>query len=241
MTTHKDHLARAVILAGGRGTRLHPFTISFPKPLMPVGDQPILEIIVRQLAIQGFGRITLAVNHQAELLKAFFGDGSRWNIAIDYSLEHEPLGTMGPLRLIDDLPDDVLVMNGDILSDIPYGALLARHHAEDRLFTIATSRRQQFIDYGVLDIEGSQVTHFREKPSTPYDVSMGVYCLSRRAREYIPVGRPFGFDQLVLDLLEAGSCVTAEPHDGYWLDIGRPDDYAKAIEDWPALKGRLGL
>ena len=139
-----------------RGTRLRPFTVSFPKPLMPIGDQPILEIIVRQLAGQGFGRITLAVNHQAELLKAFFGDGRRWSVAIDYSLEHEPLGTMGPLRLIDDLPEDVLVMNGDILSDIPYRALLARHSAEGRLFTIATARRQQFIDYGVLEMAGDR-------------------------------------------------------------------------------------
>ena len=215
--------------------------MSFPKPLMPVGDQPILEIIVRQLASYGFGHVTLAVNHQAELLKAFFGDGSRWDIRIDYSLEHKPLGTMGPLRLIDDLPDDVLVMNGDILSDINYGRFLDEHISEGRLFTVATSARQQYIDYGVLTLDDTKVVGFIEKPSTPYNVSMGVYCLGRAARERIPVGGPFGFDQLVLSLLAEGKAITAAPHPGYWLDIGRPDDYQKAVEDWPKLKAELGL
>lgn len=196
---------------------------------------------MRQLVAQGFERITLAVNHQAELLKAFFGDGGRWNIAIDYSLEHEPLGTMGPLRMIHDLPEHILVMNGDILSDIAYGKLLEDHTAEDRLFTVATAARQQYIDYGVLGLEGDRVVHFEEKPSTPYNVSMGVYCLSRRARAEIPVGKPYGFDQLVLKFLANGDPVTAVPHAGYWLDIGRPDDYQKAIEDWPALKAELAL
>lgn len=232
-------MARAVILAGGRGTRLRPFTITLPKPLMPVVDQPILEIIIRQLASQGFERITLAVNHQAELLKAYFGDGSRWNVQVDYSLEIEPLGTMGPLRLIRDLPEHFLVMNGDILSDIRYGSLLARHRAEDRLFTIATAARQQHIDYGVLEVTDGYLSSFQEKPSIPYLVSMGVYCLSRRVVEHIPQGQPFGFDQLVLRLIERGEPVRTQSHDGYWLDIGRPDDYQKAIEDWPTLKAGL--
>lgn len=232
-------MRRAIILAGGRGTRLRPFTVSFPKPLMPIGDQPILEIIIRQLVSYGFDHITLAVNHQAELLKAFFADGARLGVRIDYSLEHEPLGTMGPLRLIKDLPDDVLVMNGDILSNIDYGALLSAHIADNRVFTIATSARQQYIDYGVLTLAGAQVTGFVEKPSIPYNVSMGVYCLGRAARERIPASGPFGFDQLVLALLGAGEPITAAPHAGYWLDIGRPDDYQKAIEDWPALKTEL--
>ena len=234
-------MRRAVILAGGRGTRLRPFTVSFPKPLMPVGDQPILEIIIRQLASCGFDHVTLAVNHQAELLKAFFADGSRWGIQIDYSLEHEPLGTMGPLRLIRDLPEDVLVMNGDILSDIDYAALLDAHVAAGRLFTIATAARHQYIDYGVLKLVDARVVDFVEKPSMPYDVSMGVYCLSRAARERIPVGSAFGFDQLVLALLAEDQAITASPHPGYWLDIGRPEDYQKAIEDWPTLKAELKL
>src|SRR4051812_9849852 len=168
-------MSRAVILAGGRGTRLRPFTVSLPKPLMPIVDEPILEIIIRQLAVQGFDHITLAVNHQAELLKAFFGNGSRWNVEIDYSLELEPLGTMGPLRLISDLPEHFLVMNGDILSDIDFGALLARHSLENRLMTVAASARQQAIDFGVLEVENGYIKGFHEKPSIPYNVSMGIY------------------------------------------------------------------
>lgn len=234
-------MSRAVILAGGRGTRLRPFTISLPKPLMPIVDQPILEIIIRQLAVQGFDHITLAVNHQAELLKAFFGDGSRWNVKVDYSLEVEPLGTMGPLRLISDLPDHFLVMNGDILSDVSFGALLAQHAAEDRLMTIAASAREQHIDFGVLEISDGHVNGFHEKPSIPYNVSMGIYCLSRRILSEIPPSQPYGFDQLVLKLLAADKSPRAELHHGYWLDIGRPDDYQRAIEEWPVLKAKLDL
>src|SRR4051812_43313453 len=141
---------RAIILAGGQGTRLRPYTVVLPKPLMPVGDYPILEVVIRQLVIHGFDRITLAVNHQAELIRAFFGDGSRWNVAIDYSLEDRPLGTIAPLRLVRDLPEHFLVMNGDILTDLPYSAFHDEHVARDSLFTISSHRRKHAIDYGVL-------------------------------------------------------------------------------------------
>lgn len=208
---------------------------------MPIVDQPILEIIIRQLAVQGFDHITLAVNHQAELLKAFFGDGSRWKLKIDYSLELEPLGTMGPLRLINDLPEHFLVMNGDILSDISFGALLANHVSEGRLMTIAASARNQAIDFGVLEVTDGQVHGFHEKPSIPYNVSMGIYCLSHRILSEIPPSQPFGFDQLVLKMLATGKSLRAEFHEGYWLDIGRPDDYQRAIEEWPILKAKLDL
>ena len=234
-------MSRAVILAGGRGTRLHPFTISLPKPLMPIVDQPILEVIIRQLAAAGFNHITLAVNHQADLLKAYFTDGSRWHVKIDYSLELEPLGTVGPLRLIPDLPEYFLVMNGDVLSDIGFGALLAKHGAKDQLMTVAASARQQPIDFGVLTVSNGVIKGFQEKPSIPYNVSMGIYCLSRRILDEIPTSQPFGFDQLVLKLLAAGTQIHVEFHPGYWLDIGRPDDYQRAIEEWPALKEKLGL
>src|SRR5882672_5273675 len=127
-------IKRAVILAGGMGTRLRPYTIAIPKPLMPIGDLPILEIIVRQLAARRFERITLAVNHQADILRAYFGDGRKWNIDIDYSLETEPLGTMGPLKVIKDLPEDFLVMNGDVLTDLDYAAFADAHVRQGRLF-----------------------------------------------------------------------------------------------------------
>jgi hypothetical protein len=138
---------RAVILAGGRGTRLRPYTVSLPKPLMPIVDHPILEIIIRQLARAGFEHVTLTVNYQAEIFRAYFGDGSKWRIRIDYSLETQPLSTMGPLRLIPDLPNDFLVMNGDVLTDLDFRAFLSEHTQGRRLFSISAAAREQRIDY----------------------------------------------------------------------------------------------
>lgn len=233
--------ARAVILAGGRGTRLRPYTVALPKPLVPIDDRPILEIVIRQLAASGFDHVTLAVNHLAELLQAFFGDGRRWNLKIDYSLESKPLNTMGPLRLISDLPDNFLVMNGDILTDLNFRQFLARHVDGGRLFTIAASRREQKIDYGVLEESDGHLSNFLEKPAVPYLVSMGVYCLSKRVLDFIPFDQSYGFDQLMLELLAKKEPVNIDTHHGYWLDIGRPDDYQKATDDWPALSARLGV
>lgn len=233
---------RAVILAGGLGTRLRPYTVAIPKPLMPVGQYPILEIIIRQLRAEGFDHITLAVNHQADLFRAFFGDGSKWDLRIDYSLETKPLSTMGPLKLIPDLPEHFVVMNGDILSDVPYGRFLHEHAAADRLFTISASRRVQRIDYGVLQVgSDNHLCGFEEKPSIPFLVSMGIYAVSRRVLDVIPLGEAFGFDHLVLGYLKSGDPVTTVPHDGYWLDIGRPEDYERATIDWPEFSKRAGI
>lgn len=230
---------RAVILAGGRGTRLKPYTVVLPKPLMPIGEYPILEVIVRQLISAGFEHITLAVNHQAEIIKAFFGDGDRWGVQIDYSLEGSPLGTMGPLKLIDDLPDNFLVMNGDILTDLDYAAFHDDHVRSAQVFTISAMRRQQQIDYGVLETDTGRLTGFREKPGVPFQVSMGIYMVSSLVLQRIPSGRPFGFDNLMLDLLGANVPVAVCDFDGYWLDIGRPDDYARAIEEFDSMKSRF--
>ncbi|MFA6279873.1 MAG: sugar phosphate nucleotidyltransferase [Bdellovibrionales bacterium] len=231
---------RAVILAGGKGTRLRPYTTVLPKPLMPLDDRPILEIVIRQLAKAGFDRVTLAVNHQAELIQAFFQDGARLGVSIDYSLEDKPLSTMGPLKLIPDLPDHFLVMNGDILSDLDYGAFYDRHVQADRLFTVSSMEREQRVDYGVLDLnEANDLVGFREKPSLTYHVSMGVYMVSRRVLDVIPEGRSYGFDQLMLDLIKTKTPATVVPFDGYWLDIGRPDDYEKAQSEFAAMKSRF--
>lgn len=231
---------RAVILAGGKGTRLRPYTVVLPKPLMPIGEYPILEVIIRQLVGAGFDHITLAVNHQAEIIKAFFKDGSKWGIRIDYSLEDQPLGTMGPLRLIKDLPDDFLVMNGDILTDLDYTVFHDEHVRQGNIFTISSMRRHHSIDYGVLDTDvAGRLIGFREKPGVAYEVSMGVYMVSAQAAARIPQDIPYGFDNLMLDLLAAGSPATVRPFDGYWLDIGRPDDYAKAIDEFEAMRGRF--
>jgi NDP-sugar pyrophosphorylase family protein len=222
------------------GTRLRPYTVVLPKPLMPIGEFPILEVIVRQLARYGFDRITLAVNHQAEIIKAFFQNGEKWGVRIDYSLEDRPLGTMGPLGLIHDLPSDVLVMNGDILTDLDFGALFDAHRKSGAIFTISSSRREQMIDYGVLHSdETGHLAGFQEKPRSCFEVSMGVYMVSERVLPFIPADRPYGFDNLMLDLIARNECVAVRRFDGYWLDIGRPDDYARAIDEFDAMRDRF--
>ena len=231
---------RAVILAGGKGTRLRPYTVVLPKPLMPIGEYPILEVVIRQLVRFGFDRITLAVNHQAELIKAFFGDGAKWKVAIDYSLEDRPLGTMAPLKLISDLPEHFLVMNGDILTDLDFASFHDAHVAVGGLFTISAHCRQQSIDYGVLQIDDHQrLIGFCEKPVAVHNVSMGIYMVSRKALDVIPGGRAYGFDHLMLDLIASKREIVVRPFDGYWLDIGRPDDYAQAIEEFETMKSHF--
>lgn len=233
-------IRRAVILAGGKGTRLQPYTVVLPKPLMPIGDYPILEVVIRQLARHGFAHITIAVNHQAELIKAFFGDGSRWRIRIDYSLEDQPLGTMGPLRLIPDLPEHFLVMNGDVLTDLDYSAFHAEHTLTGRLFTISSYAREQEVDYGVLTTDqDGRLVGFVEKPVTSYEVSMGVYMVSRAALQHVPSHGPFGFDDLMRHLLDRGKHVQVRRFGGYWLDIGRADDYVRAIDEFGSMKPRF--
>jgi NDP-sugar pyrophosphorylase family protein len=230
----------AVVLAGGRGTRLRPYTVTLPKPLVPVADMPILEIIIRQLVRSGFGSATVAVNHQADLIRSYFGDGSKWGIELSYSLEDQPLGTMGPLRLIDRLPDHFLVMNGDVLTDLPFGRFLDEHAASAALFSISAAPRMQPIDFGVLHSDASgKLIGFEEKPQIPYTVSMGVYGVAKDAVRWIPGGRAFGFDELMHVLLAKRQDVRVLPYDGFWLDIGRPDDYEDACERWPALGPRL--
>lgn len=222
---------RAIILAGGKGTRLRPYTVVLPKPLMPIGEYPILEVIVRQLVSQGFTHITLAVNHQAEIIQAFFGCGKRWGIKIDYSLEKSPLGTMGPLHLITDLPENFLVMNGDILTDLSYSDFLQEHIQSNVEFTISSYQREVRSEYGVLDIGANhQLIGFQEKPVSNYNVSMGVYALNRSIINRIPKQASFGFDELMLDLIAANRPATVNSFHGYWLDIGKPDDYETAID-----------
>jgi NDP-sugar pyrophosphorylase family protein len=230
---------RAVILAGGTGTRLRPYTIVLPKPLMPVGEYPILEVVIRQLVSRGFDHITIAVNHQAELIKAFFGDGSKWNVLIDYSLEDQPLGTMGPLRLIRDLPDHFLVMNGDILTDLNYARFYDLHAKENRLFTISSHHREHQLDYGVLVTTNGRLVKFQEKPATRYEISMGIYMLSRDVLNYLPANEPYGFDQLMCSFIESEKMVNVEPFAGYWLDIGRADDYMQALDEFERMKDRF--
>jgi len=231
---------RAIILAGGKGTRLKPYTVVLPKPLMPIGDFPILEVVIRQLAKNGFEHVTITVNHQAEIIKAFCGDGSRWGIKVDYSLESKPLSTMGPLKLIKDLPENFLVMNGDILTDLNYTDFYNTHIAEKQLFSISSYRRTEVSEYGVLEVDGTnRLTGFMEKPKHHYLVSMGIYMVNRRVLDFIPEDTFYGFDTLMLDLLKRNEKVAVKPFDGYWLDIGRPDDYMQAIEEFDTNKEKF--
>lgn len=224
---------RAVVLAGGKGTRLRPYTTILPKPLMPVGERPILEYVFDRIREAGIRKITISVGHLAELLQTFFGDGSKWNLEITYVIEDKPLNTIGPLPFVEDLGENFFVMNGDILTDLDVRRLWAAHIESKAALTVATFRRTVRIDFGVLryDETSGAVWGFEEKPVLPYDVSMGIYMLNRKCLNFIPIGEPFGFDQLVLALLAAREPVHAFVHGGRWLDIGRLEDYEIANEE----------
>ncbi|MBQ0901400.1 sugar phosphate nucleotidyltransferase [Micromonospora sp. U21] len=230
-----------VIMAGGAGVRLRPYTSTLPKPLVPIGESyAILEIILHQLAACGFSQVTLAINHLGSLIRAFVGDGSRFKLNVEYIEEREPLSTIGPLFGIRDrLPEHFLVMNGDILTNLDFADLLTQHQRSGAPLTVATFRRTVKIDFGVLEAEGEKITSFSEKPVLQYRVSMGVYGLSKRAIASYPPGRPFGFDQLVLDLIGKGDPPTGYEFDGYWLDIGRPEDYDEANRSFAQMQDML--
>ena len=224
---------RAIILAGGKGTRLKPYTISLPKPLVPIGDIPILEIIILQLKKYGFDHITITVNHMADIIKAFCGNGSKWDLKIDYSHEHKPLSTMGPLTLIKDLPENFLVMNGDVLTDLNFENFFDEHVKKESNFSIAAYRRKDKVEYGVLiQNEKSELIDFKEKPTNDYLVSMGVYMMNRDNLSVIPHDTFFGFDHLMAALISKKKYPHIYEFNGYWLDIGRPSDYEKAIEEF---------
>jgi NDP-mannose synthase len=237
-------MRRAVILAGGEGTRLRPYTTVLPKPLMPIGDRPVLDIVVRQLKAQGFEQVTIATGYLAELIEAFFGDGEKYGIPIDYHREEEPLGTVGALALIDGLDDhDALVMNGDVLTDIDYRQLLERHMASDAAATVATKTRHIQITLGVLRFgeqdDGTRVTGYDEKPTIDFAASMGVYCFAPRALAYVEPGERLDFPELILRLIAAGEVVRAWQSEDYWLDIGRHDDYERALGEFERVRSRL--
>lgn len=231
---------RAIILAGGKGTRLKPYTSVFPKPLMPVGGLPILEILIRQLVRHGVDHVTLTVGHLAKLIEVYFGDGSQFGVRIDYSHETKPLGTMGPLKLVKDLPENFLVMNGDVLSDVDFARFFADHCRSKALFSISSYGREINSDFGVLEVDESGRLHgFKEKPCIPFVVSMGVYALNRDVLSRIPADRAFGFDELMLALLQEKNWPRVVPHGGFWLDIGRADDYEQAQASFPDWKGKI--
>lgn len=231
---------QAIVLAGGRGRRLYPYTTVLPKPLMPIGDYPILEVILRQLQQAGFDDVVISTGYLHGLIHAYLEGTSALRIPIRYSHEAEPLGTIAPLRLIDDLEETFLVMNGDILTDLDYRALIDYHRDRGALATIATYRRDATIDFGVLERDAdNRIRAFREKPVYHFDVSMGVYAFQREIFDHIPASGPFGFDDLMYALTAANAPVYSYPFDGYWLDIGRPDDYEVSIREFEENRDRF--
>lgn len=230
----------AFILAGGKGVRLRPYTTLIPKPLVPIGDHSIIEIVLRQLASRGFSRATIAIGHLGQLIRAFVGDGSQWGIEVRYTHEDSPLGTIGPALIdLDQRPEHFLIMNGDILTDLEYDRFLDAHIQSGAPLSVATYEREQTVDFGVLDIAGQNIIRFREKPTYTYSVSMGVYAVTNTALRQYAAGRPFGFDDLILDLLATGQAPANYPFSGFWLDIGRPDDYDRANLEFGQLKPLL--
>ncbi|MGQ9921340.1 MAG: sugar phosphate nucleotidyltransferase [Desulfobacca sp.] len=236
---------RAVILAGGKGVRLAPLTQVIPKPLVPLGGKPILEIVLRQLKDQGFRHVTLAVGYMAELIQAYFGDGRKLGLHLDYSFEEYPLGTAGPLARIDGLDETFLVMNADLLTDLNYQDLIAYHRRHGAIATVSAYERQIQIDLGVIIKDGdTRIRDYVEKPSHSYLVSMGIYVFEPEILTYLrppqqapDPSRPgyLDFPDLVQRLLRQGQTVNFYPFNGYWLDIGRHEDYAKAHEDFETL------
>lgn len=222
----------AFILAGGRGIRLRPYTTLIPKPLVPIGDHSVLEIVLLQLVDRGFTKATIAIGHLGKLIQAYIGDGSQWGIEVAYVTEDRPLGTVGPvLNVLDDLPEHFVMMNGDILTDIDYDHLLRTHMASGAQLTLATYAREHRVDFGVLGVQDGAIVEFVEKPTYTYSVSMGVYAVSKDLlRGYTP-GTNLGVDSLIIDRLGAGDPPASYPFGGFWLDIGRPDDFDRANAD----------
>ena len=228
---------KAVVLAGGKGTRLAPYTKILPKPLMPIGDIPILELILRQMKTAGIDEVVLTVGHLSELLRAFFQDGQHLGMHISYSYEDKPLGTAGPIALVEELDETFLVTNGDVLTTLHFSDLLHFHKEQQAIATIATHNRHVKIDLGVIQLDSMNVVRgYIEKPTFDYCVSMGVYVFDKRVVKYIPRGEYLDFPDLVLKLIAAGEKVVGYAFDGYWQDLGSPGDYEQAMLDFERMR-----
>jgi NDP-sugar pyrophosphorylase family protein len=221
---------RAVMLAGGKGTRLAPYTTVLPKPLLPIAEVPVAEILIRQLAAAGVAHVTMAVGHLAALLQAYFGDGERFGVRIDYSLEQEPSGTAGPLALVGGLDRTFLVVNGDLLTTLDFAAMVDFHKRAEATATIGVYRQEFQIELGVLETDEDDVTGYIEKPRHTYDASVGAYVVEPEVLQFIPLDRPYDLPDLIKELIRAGRAVKAFRFEGHWLDIGRPQEYEHASE-----------
>jgi NDP-mannose synthase len=234
---------QAVVLAGGKGTRLQPFTHVLPKPLLPIDQRPILDVVLSSLARDGCSRATIAVGHLGHMIELYCGSGDRWELELNYFREQNPLGTVGALAQIQTLPDGpFVVINGDVLSDLSFGSLLEAHAGSGAELTIATFHRTVRDELGILERDAeNRLTAYHEKPEHQYLVSMGIYVLDRSVIDLIPTGEAMDFPALVQALLDAGRPVYSHTHSGYWLDLGRPDDFARANNEFAEIHPRIGV
>lgn len=232
---------KAVILAGGKGTRLAPYTYILPKPMMPVGDHAILEVLLKQLSHSGVKEVVLTVGHLAHVMQAYFLDGQQYGLNISYSVESQPMGTAGPLNLVDSLDETFLVCNGDVLTLLDVNDLIKFHREQGAACTIASHLRTHKINLGVLEDNGqpNRVARYIEKPTLDFRVSMGIYVFEPKVINYIPRGVYYDFPTLVQDLLAANEIVVSYPYSGYWRDLGDYEDYMAAIEDFETMRGQF--
>lgn len=220
---------KAVIQAGGKGTRLRPYTLVLPKPLMPVGDRPVIEMLIKWLRRNGVDEAYVTIGYLGHLIRAVCGDGSQWDMRIRYSEEPQPLGTVGPLHLIREFLDETfLMLNGDLITDLDLRAFTAFHRSHGGLVSVAVASKEVKIDLGVIDRQESRIIGFREKPVMNFLVSMGIYCMEPQVLDLVPHGVPFGFDDLMHLMLDRELPVHVYEHHGIWMDIGRPEDFRQA-------------
>jgi NDP-sugar pyrophosphorylase family protein len=231
---------KAVVLAGGRGTRLAPYTTVLPKPLMPIGDIPVLDVVIRQLVRAGATEVILSVGYLAELIMAYCGDGSRYPVKLTYVREESPLGTVGPLGLIPGLNETFFLLNGDVITTLDLGALLAFHRREGAALTVAVNRREVQINYGVVErLENNEIRAYKEKPTLEYLVGMGICVFEPAALRMLTPGEKLDVPELLARCFKAGVKVAGYLSNDYWLDIGRIDDYQQAVTDFESMKDRL--
>ena len=220
---------KAVIQAGGMGTRLRPATLVLPKPLMPVNDLPVIEMLLKWLSRNGFSEVYITIGYLGHLIRAFCGDGSQWGLTVHYSQEPEPLGTIGPLRLIrEHLDDAFLVLNGDLITDLDLRSFTRFHKQHQGKLTVGVTEKRIKVDLGILESREGRTIGFQEKPVKTFQVSMGIYCMNPAILELIPPGVPFGFDDLMHRMLDRDDPVYVYKHDGLWMDIGREEDFKQA-------------
>jgi NDP-sugar pyrophosphorylase family protein len=230
----------AVILAGGKGSRLQPYTHDIPKPLVSVGGVPVVEVLLNRMHKAGVTRVHLAVNHLAPMIEQTLGQGERFGLELIYWHEDTPLSTVAPIARMTGLPEHFLVANGDILTDLDLKKLYDYHMAHPAQVTVAVKHRSHPVEYGVLVLDDEQrVVGFREKPRLNFTVSMGIYVFSRSVLKLVPGERAYGFDDLMRELLDTEQPINAYPFDGYWLDIGSPEDYLQANSDITRIKSLL--